>query len=360
MSFRPLRSAPDVGSCAPPCCPCRCWCRSARLLDRAPLGLMWVSGEISNFTRAASGHCYFNLKDAQAQVRCVMFRPRAQHVGFRPARRHGASRCARRRRSTRRAASSSSTSTRSGSPASGALVRALRATQGAARSRGLVRRGAQATAACLSARRRHRDVAARRRAARHPHHARDAAGLSLRIVLYPAAVQGAGAAAEIAAGDPDRQRARRSRRADRRAGRRLDRGPVGVQRGAGRARGARIAGCRSCPAWATRPTSPSATSSPTCARPRPPRPPPLVMPDRVALAHRVARRGAHADARRPRGAWKTASSGSITRCAVSCIRPRASPSRRARTRDLARRLARCAPRGPRRAQPARGGRRRCG
>ena len=55
---------------------------SARLLIERHLGLVWVSGEISNFTRAASGHCYFNLKDAQAQVRCVMFRHKAQHVGF--------------------------------------------------------------------------------------------------------------------------------------------------------------------------------------------------------------------------------------------------------------------------------------
>ena len=55
---------------------------TVRLLVERHLGLMWVSGEISNFTRAASGHCYFNLKDAQAQVRCVMFRQRAQHVAF--------------------------------------------------------------------------------------------------------------------------------------------------------------------------------------------------------------------------------------------------------------------------------------
>ena len=53
-----------------------------RLLVERNLGLLWVSGEISGFTRAASGHCYFNLKDAQAQVRCVMFRQRAQHVAF--------------------------------------------------------------------------------------------------------------------------------------------------------------------------------------------------------------------------------------------------------------------------------------
>ena len=55
---------------------------SARLIIERHLGLVWVSGEISNFMRAASGHCYFNLKDAQAQVRCVMFRQKAQHVAF--------------------------------------------------------------------------------------------------------------------------------------------------------------------------------------------------------------------------------------------------------------------------------------
>ncbi|MBI3376230.1 MAG: exodeoxyribonuclease VII large subunit [Betaproteobacteria bacterium] len=46
--------------------------------------LMWVSGEISNFTRAASGHCYFTLKDSQAQARCVLFRNRAQLLGWQP------------------------------------------------------------------------------------------------------------------------------------------------------------------------------------------------------------------------------------------------------------------------------------
>ncbi len=55
---------------------------SARLLIERHLGLVWVSGEISNFMRAASGHCYFNLKDAQAQARCVLFRQKAQHVAF--------------------------------------------------------------------------------------------------------------------------------------------------------------------------------------------------------------------------------------------------------------------------------------
>ena len=45
---------------------------------------LWVVGEVSNFTRAASGHWYFSLKDVGAQVRCVMFRHRAQGVGFVP------------------------------------------------------------------------------------------------------------------------------------------------------------------------------------------------------------------------------------------------------------------------------------
>lgn len=35
---------------------------------------MWVEGEVSNLSRPASGHAYFSLKDAQAQVRCAMFR----------------------------------------------------------------------------------------------------------------------------------------------------------------------------------------------------------------------------------------------------------------------------------------------
>ena len=46
--------------------------------------LFWISGEISNFTRAASGHWYFSLKDDKAQVRCVMFKGRNSLVGTIP------------------------------------------------------------------------------------------------------------------------------------------------------------------------------------------------------------------------------------------------------------------------------------
>ena len=55
----------------------------ARILERN-FPLAWVSGEISNFTRAASGHWYFTLKDDAAQVRAVMFRGRAQFADFSP------------------------------------------------------------------------------------------------------------------------------------------------------------------------------------------------------------------------------------------------------------------------------------
>ena len=56
----------------------------AGMLERS-FPLLWVSGEISNLTRAASGHWYFTLKDAQAAVRAVMFRGRNQSVAFVPA-----------------------------------------------------------------------------------------------------------------------------------------------------------------------------------------------------------------------------------------------------------------------------------
>ncbi|MFN0314312.1 MAG: exodeoxyribonuclease VII large subunit [Burkholderiales bacterium] len=52
----------------------------ARGLLEAHLPMLWISGEISNFTRAASGHCYFVLKDAAAQVRCTLFRQRSAYL----------------------------------------------------------------------------------------------------------------------------------------------------------------------------------------------------------------------------------------------------------------------------------------
>lgn len=57
--------------------------RARAALDRT-LPLLWVAGEISGFKRAASGHCYFDLKDDQgtdAQAACVLYRHRAALVG---------------------------------------------------------------------------------------------------------------------------------------------------------------------------------------------------------------------------------------------------------------------------------------
>jgi exodeoxyribonuclease VII large subunit len=56
----------------------------ARQFIERNLPLLWVAGEISGFTRAASGHCYFSLKDERAQVRCVLFRGRAQLLDWVP------------------------------------------------------------------------------------------------------------------------------------------------------------------------------------------------------------------------------------------------------------------------------------
>ncbi|MGH8642320.1 MAG: exodeoxyribonuclease VII large subunit, partial [Burkholderiales bacterium] len=58
--------------------------RMAREALERGLPLMWVAGEVSNFKRYDSGHCYFTLKDAAAQVDCVMFRNRVQLLGWLP------------------------------------------------------------------------------------------------------------------------------------------------------------------------------------------------------------------------------------------------------------------------------------
>ena len=57
--------------------------RHVRTLLQQHIPSLWVAGEISNLTRAASGHLYFSLKDENAQIRCVMFRNRAQLIPWR-------------------------------------------------------------------------------------------------------------------------------------------------------------------------------------------------------------------------------------------------------------------------------------
>jgi len=52
--------------------------RLAKNLLEDNLAGLWIAGEVSNLTRAASGHYYFSLKDSLAQVRCAMFKGTAQ------------------------------------------------------------------------------------------------------------------------------------------------------------------------------------------------------------------------------------------------------------------------------------------
>ena len=56
-----------------------------RLLENEPeLSDLWVEGEVSNFSRASSGHCYFTLKDTGSQIGCVMWRSVAQSQDYLP------------------------------------------------------------------------------------------------------------------------------------------------------------------------------------------------------------------------------------------------------------------------------------
>ncbi|MCK5918193.1 MAG: exodeoxyribonuclease VII large subunit [Cocleimonas sp.] len=54
------------------------------LLLKQGFPLLWVEGEISNFSRPASGHFYFSLKDSSAQIRCAMFKNRNMHIDVKP------------------------------------------------------------------------------------------------------------------------------------------------------------------------------------------------------------------------------------------------------------------------------------
>jgi exodeoxyribonuclease VII large subunit len=56
--------------------------REVRFILEGSFPLLWVEGEISNFTVPASGHWYFSLKDAASQVRCAMFKPGNRRVDF--------------------------------------------------------------------------------------------------------------------------------------------------------------------------------------------------------------------------------------------------------------------------------------
>jgi len=58
--------------------------REVRTLLESGLGTIWIQGEISNLSRPSSGHWYFSLKDRDAQLRCAMFRQRNTLARFAP------------------------------------------------------------------------------------------------------------------------------------------------------------------------------------------------------------------------------------------------------------------------------------
>ena len=58
--------------------------RTIRHLLESEFPLLWIEGEVSNLAEPASGHIYFTLKDARAQVRCAMFKGRVRLLRFKP------------------------------------------------------------------------------------------------------------------------------------------------------------------------------------------------------------------------------------------------------------------------------------
>ena len=57
----------------------------ARDLLEGSFPAVWIEGEISNLARPGSGHIYLTLKDARAQLRCAMYRPKSTWLRFQPA-----------------------------------------------------------------------------------------------------------------------------------------------------------------------------------------------------------------------------------------------------------------------------------
>ena len=48
--------------------------RKVRFILESELNTVWLTGEVSNFVAASSGHWYLSLKDSKSQVRCAMFK----------------------------------------------------------------------------------------------------------------------------------------------------------------------------------------------------------------------------------------------------------------------------------------------
>lgn len=74
----------STATSAPRVWPVGALCRAVADALEARFNPVTVRGEISGFSRAASGHCYFSLKDEAGQIRCAMFRRAASVLDFSP------------------------------------------------------------------------------------------------------------------------------------------------------------------------------------------------------------------------------------------------------------------------------------
>ncbi|MDO5652805.1 MAG: exodeoxyribonuclease VII large subunit [Brachymonas sp.] len=73
-----------AGGVTPRVWPVGALCRAVGDALEARFGAVRVQGEVTGFVRAASGHCYFTLKDADGQLRCAMFRRAASLMNWQP------------------------------------------------------------------------------------------------------------------------------------------------------------------------------------------------------------------------------------------------------------------------------------
>ncbi len=80
---QPMFERPDAGL-APRIWEVGALCRAIADALQARFNPVAVRGEITGFSRASSGHCYFTLKDGQGQIRCAMFRRAASGLDFMP------------------------------------------------------------------------------------------------------------------------------------------------------------------------------------------------------------------------------------------------------------------------------------
>src|SRR5262245_30109278 len=82
---KPLKSQWNFGELFPPEATRRVFTVSEltltlRRLIESQVGRVWVNGEITNFRLQSSGHSYFSIKDAGAQLNCILFRDEARSI----------------------------------------------------------------------------------------------------------------------------------------------------------------------------------------------------------------------------------------------------------------------------------------